>query len=427
MVQRWFNFRSKIISVRAYSVLLAADRGGATFQVVYCDHTAVPRALAALQAGAKEVRLLPDATAVRVEAGRFRFPSQRVVGGELPPARQASRVWYQPLNRAEMTVAREELSQRQREAAAAEDEVGRLELDPSSPAEAVAAAQQRSAEKRRQQVAAALVVESGTRRVTHTPQAAAAAPLPGWRPALATAYSGQAGPHSAVRGRTVLLSEPTTAERLEVLDGAKRLLLGCLGNLSAVRCRVLDWWASLSSIDASRRPNDNTRVILVLGGRSAANSLRRGTAESRGQGCGSSSAPAEELFAGLLIYQLNMSMADLDLGPDNARARGLLRRVVRAAAASDLDDSWTELAEQAMEEVVANAQTDASRETSVDKEARAFVATALAEEISTVDRYGLSAVALRGSGAMITRYTLDPSAHMSGNDLRFDESIRHKL
>jgi hypothetical protein len=87
------------------------------------------------------------------------------------------------------------------------------------------------------------------------------------------------------------------------LTGAKRLLLGCAGNLAATRGRVLAWWSALSSIDASRRPTDNTRVVLVLGGGGGA---------------------AEELVAGLLLFQLVLA-ADVDLGDAGSAARALLR------------------------------------------------------------------------------------------------------
>eukprot|EP01051_Picozoa_sp_SAG22_P024335 SAG22_NODE_6702_length_821_cov_7.087258_1_plen_218_part_01 len=119
--------------------------------VVYIDHAAVPRALAALAAGATEVRLLPDAVAVRVQAERdFRFASQRVIGGALPPA-SAPRVWHQPLNRAERASAASELGVLERSAAAAEQAVEAAVRALALAAGAGAAAEQKQAQPRLQQ------------------------------------------------------------------------------------------------------------------------------------------------------------------------------------------------------------------------------------------------------------------------------------
>ena len=72
---------------------------------------------------------------------------------------------------------------------------------------------------------------------------------------------------------------------------ARAPAVGCLRNLAATRDHALAWWAEGQGLGFDQqqlspqqrlRPAENTRVLLVLG----------------------ESGPAEELLAGLLLYQV---------------------------------------------------------------------------------------------------------------------------
>jgi hypothetical protein len=155
-----------------------------------------------------------------------------------------------------------------------------------------------------------------------------------WRSEAALDYA------DGIQGRLLLLSDPAGHATVSQYGGAKRLLLGCLGNVSAVTQQVLDWWAGVSSIDASQSPAINTRVVFLCGGGGGATAAapEGGGSSARGH----RHLAADFVFCGVALYQL-LQCADVELV--DGRASGLARSALRAAvgAARGDDADWERL------------------------------------------------------------------------------------
>ena len=248
--------------------------------VVFCDLASAPLVTAGLAHGAKEAKILPDVQTVADYAEeRFRFPTQRVVGGPVPviDPDTSDRELLTDQEFAELSVAfteacteketadREVMRLRRMEKllqkafAAPSQSLGRL----SNPGRSIAAL-------KKQQAAAAnwfanaSTTASKLERVVQT-RSKPREPIPidlraEWRMPVATNY------HKLMNNRVLLLSDTGGAVKaLTPLLAAKRLVMCCFGNLDSVRERVLAWWSSVSTIDAHQHPDINTRVLLVCG------------------------------------------------------------------------------------------------------------------------------------------------------------------
>lgn len=248
--------------------------------VVFCDIISAPLVTAALAHGARQVRILSDAQAVADYAEEhFRFSTQRVVGGAVsvlgPDATDR-----EPLSDQEFAEVSAAYAEACGQKEAADRDVQRLQRMEKMLQKSFAAPSQSlgrlsnparsTAELNKQQAAAAASFARACAAVTRLERTVQTRSKPRqlipadlreeWRTPVATNF------HKLVTNRVLLLSDTGGAVgALAPVLAAKRLLMCCFANVDSVRERVLAWWSSVSTIDAHRDPDINTRVILVCG------------------------------------------------------------------------------------------------------------------------------------------------------------------
>ena len=205
----------------------------------------------------------------------------------------------------------------------------------------------------------------------------------------------------------------------------------CFGNLTAVRERILAWWSSVSTIDANNHPEINTRVLLVCGndGPSAAAEGEEEEEEEEEEGVVEMSGA--ELLSGVLLYQL-MQCADVEITDErpDGPTRHALREVMTATRDDGPGGGWPKARPP---HFFRRVYLCANRPGSCccqlrDGLERQLIRQELASddievaELLVVDQYQAVPTYSVRDGS----FREDPLAGMS-LDLRFDESIRHKL
>ena len=189
--------------------------------VVYCDLATAPILTAAFSSGAKEARVFPNVGQVEDYATEhFRFHTQRVVGGAIPPT-EVDSTDRTPLSREEVEETTAALSEAEAALGTAREESEKLQRVGSAMGKSFATpsaslgrllnpAKSTKALKTKQEEAAAALSEAQERHdVLRMMLETGSKPRPplgdeirkGWRPAVATEY------HAAMANRVLLFAD----------------------------------------------------------------------------------------------------------------------------------------------------------------------------------------------------------------------------
>lgn len=134
----------------------------------------------------------------------------------------------------------------------------------------------------------------------------------------------QAGADTAAEGRAIVYASPSAARGCGRATHAKDRVLGCFGNLSACVGHIGDWWANptptredLYALELAELAERNREVILLCPTPPAPAPTRQSNEEEGGSEGASPPPPsAEQVLAGMLLYQLmqELDSLDVDLG-----------------------------------------------------------------------------------------------------------------